>query len=189
MSFAFFKIMAKSILLFLLVLLFVNGCVSFKREKSLNYSYLDSNISTHQKQELTTSSLPQYKELEKGQGKGLSWPVKGKIITYFGQGGRDKNKGVDIQTAGEEVVRASLEGKVVFADFLRGYRKTIITEHPEGIYCVYANLSTVFVKRGDYIEKGRRLGKVGTDLRRGVHLLHFEVRKGYHPENPMLYLK
>jgi len=120
----------------------------------------------------------------------FSWPVQGKIINYFGENiNNKKNKGIEIQTKENTYVLASAEGKVTFSDYIKGYGKTIIIKHYNDISTVYTNLSTILVKDGNYVKRGQAIAKAGKDLHRGIIILHFEIRKGYKAQNPLVYLK
>lgn len=117
------------------------------------------------------------------------WPTKGKIVTYFGEKINNKLiKGIQIQTKENTVVKSSAKGKVTFNNYLKGYGNTIIVKHPSNLFTIYANLSESFVKENDYVKKGEVIGKTGKDLRKGVYLLHFELRKNHKAENPLAYL-
>jgi len=118
------------------------------------------------------------------------WPVKGKIINYFGEKISNKiNKGIEIQTKDNETVKSSADGKVTFRDYLKGYGNTVIIKHSKNLSTVYTNLSDVSVKNGDYVKRGQAIGRVGKDLHTGIYLLHFEVRNIWRAENPLIYLR
>lgn len=119
------------------------------------------------------------------------WPMKGKIITYFGQSYNNMvNKGINIQPyrADAEVV-AARSGKIIFStqDFA-GFGKTIIIDHGDGFSTVYARNSQVFVSVGESVEKGALIAKVGSTNRDKNIYLHFQIRKGHLPQNPYFYL-
>ncbi len=117
------------------------------------------------------------------------WPAEGRIAAYFDERVNNKvNKGIEIQTAKYANVKSSFKGKITFSDDLKGYGNTIIIKHPQGLSTVYANLSDIFVKKDDYVQSGEILGKTSKDLRKGIFLLHFEVRDGYKAKNPLIYL-
>jgi len=111
----------------------------------------------------------------------FTWPLKGKVIVTFGQTFNNMiNKGINIQSYGSDVV-ASRSGKVVFFDdHFGGFGKTLIIDHGDGFSTVYAMNSQVFIKAGDHVEKGAMIAKAST--------LHFEIRKGHIPQNPLFYL-
>ncbi|MDP3732784.1 MAG: LysM peptidoglycan-binding domain-containing M23 family metallopeptidase [Candidatus Omnitrophota bacterium] len=120
----------------------------------------------------------------------FSWPLKGKVIASFGQTFNSMiNKGINIQRIKGQDIIASRSGKVTFYDTnFDGFGKTIIIDHGDGFSTVYARNSEVFVKIGDYVQKGNVIAKVGSSDRDKNTYLHFEIRKGYIPQNPYFYL-
>ncbi|OGX25916.1 MAG: hypothetical protein A3D10_07960 [Omnitrophica WOR_2 bacterium RIFCSPHIGHO2_02_FULL_48_11] len=117
----------------------------------------------------------------------FAWPLKGKVISYFGERrGLESNKGIGIQANLGENVRASREGRVVFADHLSGYGYTVIIDHQDGYYSVYANNAALLAKVGDFVLKGAPIAQVGK--RENLTALHFEIRKHSLADNPLYYL-
>ncbi|HOW36007.1 MAG TPA: LysM peptidoglycan-binding domain-containing M23 family metallopeptidase [Candidatus Omnitrophota bacterium] len=121
------------------------------------------------------------------RGNDFDWPVKGDVALYFGeQRDGSMNNGVDIRTSAGEPVRASRDGKVVFADYLGGYGQTIILDHADGYFTVYAQNANLTVKLGDSVAQGALIARVGERAPKAS--LHFEVRKGSQAVNPLYYL-
>ena len=118
------------------------------------------------------------------------WPTQGRVIATFGQTTSNMvNKGINIETRKDSEVIAARSGRVVFyAPDFYGFGKTVIIDHGDGLFTVYARNSEVFVKIGDDVEKGALIGKVGSGGRDKNVYLHFEIRKGYLPQNPYFYL-
>jgi len=118
------------------------------------------------------------------------WPVKGRIITGFGQTFHNMiNKGINIQPYGTLDIVAARQGRVVFySDNFGVFGKTIIIEHADGLSTVYARNAQVFIKLGDIVQKGTCIAKAGSAGRDGSTYLYFEIRKGYVPVNPLHYL-
>jgi len=115
------------------------------------------------------------------------WPIKGKVISYFGEHrGLRVNKGIDIQAREGECLCASRSGKVVFADYLNGYAYTLILDHSDGFYSVYAQNSKLMVKLDDVIAQGAPIAQVGKNS--DPTYLHFEIRKKSKADNPLYYL-
>ena len=115
------------------------------------------------------------------------WPINGKIISYFGEHkGLRINKGIDIQAKEGEALCASRSGKVVFADYLNGYAYTLILDHSDGFYSVYAQNSKLMVKLDDVIAQGTPIALVGQNS--DAARLHFEIRKKSKADNPLYYL-
>ncbi|MFA4989255.1 MAG: peptidoglycan DD-metalloendopeptidase family protein [Candidatus Omnitrophota bacterium] len=118
------------------------------------------------------------------------WPLAGRITGTFGQTiNHTLNKGINIQPYGSLEVAASRSGKVVFLsrDFA-GLGKTLIIEHKDGLFTVYARNSEILVRAGDNVQKGALIARAGSSGRDKNTYLHFEVRKGHIPQNPLFYL-
>ncbi|OGX30304.1 MAG: hypothetical protein A2879_04165 [Omnitrophica WOR_2 bacterium RIFCSPHIGHO2_01_FULL_49_10] len=118
------------------------------------------------------------------------WPVRGKIILSFGQK-RDStpNKGIDIQARDGMVVAASRSGRVIFSEEkVKGFGKTIIIDHGDGIQTVYSHNSEILVKIGEDVKQAQPIAKVGSTGRGNSPYLHFEIRKRHKPQNPFYYL-
>lgn len=119
--------------------------------------------------------------------KDFIWPVKGKVVKYFNDSvGSRLNKGIDIEVREGEVVKAARTGRVVFVDNLMGYGQTIILDHQDGFYTVYANNVKPLVSLGDLVLKNKEISYVGKGL--DDSFLHFEIRKNSKEENPFYYL-
>jgi len=120
----------------------------------------------------------------------FGWPVKGKIIAGYGQMRENAvNKGIDIQAPENARVFASRSGKVVFAGLTNGkFGKTIVIDHGDGYSSLYARNAQLLVRPGDEVVKGSSIAKIGSSGRDKAKYLHFEIRKGYLPQNPGFYL-
>lgn len=115
------------------------------------------------------------------------WPVKGKIITYFGDSNRGQfYRGILIQAQDGDSVHAARDGQVVFADYLQGYGYAIILDHLDGYFTVYARNSALASKLGEYVPKGHPIANVGK--RGDAASLHFEIRRNSQAQNPLYYL-
>ena len=117
------------------------------------------------------------------------WPLKGKIIRRYGDYMESAaSKGMDIEPAGRNLVVASRGGTVAFySDDFLDLGKTVILEHPGGFWTVYAGSSEVFVKAGDVVAQGAAIARAGKGPG-GRNYIHFEIRKGHIPQNPIYYL-
>ncbi len=119
--------------------------------------------------------------------KDFIWPVKGKVIKYFNDPiGPYLNKGIDIEVEEGTVVKAARTGRVVFVDDLMGYGNTIILDHQDGFYTIYAHNAKPLVKLGDLVLKNKDISFAGK--RNNVAFLHFEIRKKSKEKNPFYYL-
>lgn len=122
----------------------------------------------------------------------LIWPVRGKVTATFSpedRGGKKRHDGIDIAAEVGTFVHAAASGKVVYCDDkLRGYGNLIILEHEGGIFTIYAHNQENLVKEDMLVKRGDPIAKVGkTGNATGAHL-HFEVRKGSRPLDPLLLL-
>jgi murein DD-endopeptidase MepM/ murein hydrolase activator NlpD len=125
-----------------------------------------------------------------GNEEDFIWPLKGKVISKFGSISNSLvNKGINIEPSKTSSVLASRSGKVVFYhdDFL-DIGKTVIIEHPDGFWTVYARNNEVLVKVGDIVQRASPIAKVGSAGRDKASYLHFEIRKGPIAQNPYYFL-
>ena len=120
----------------------------------------------------------------------FAWPLRGRVISGFSSISNNMvNKGINIQPYGNPDVFAARQGKVVFySDDFGVFGKTIIIDHGDGLSSVYARNSQVFIKVGDIVSKGACIARTGASGRDRNAYLHFEIRKGYIPQNPSYYL-
>ncbi len=120
-------------------------------------------------------------------GSDYDWPVRGKVIAYFqDRMGAAVNRGIDIKAVEGDVVRAARDGNVVFADRLAGYGETVMLDHGDGFVTVYAHNARLMVELGDHVFRGAKIAQVAREG--NLAYLHFEVRKGEKPTNPLYYL-
>ncbi len=118
------------------------------------------------------------------------WPVKGRVINPYGSTVSSMlNKGINILPYSNKDVVASRSGKVVFcSDNFHGYGKTVIIEHSNDFLTVYAASKRIFVKPGQWVQKGSLIAETGQDMDNNSGYLHFEIRKGPLSQNPLFYL-
>ncbi len=104
-------------------------------------------------------------------------------------GGRRMHNGVDFAASSGTPLYATADGVVVHAGWQSGYGRLVKIQHEFGIETRYAHLSKLRVKVGQRVSRGDRIGDMGASGRvTGVHL-HYEVRVGGKPVNPMTYIK
>ncbi len=117
------------------------------------------------------------------------WPVKGKVTAKFIIDGQRRHEGIDICAPLGTLIRAADDGRVVYSNNkIRGYGNLIIIEHKDGFFTVYAHNQTNLVKEEVWVKKGEVIAKVGnTGNATGPHL-HFEIRKGSKPLDPLRFL-
>jgi murein hydrolase activator len=128
--------------------------------------------------------------LNKNKGK-LKKPVEGKIRHHFGSerlDGRLKWNGILISAAMEQPVKAIHDGRVVFADWIRGYGLLIIIDHNDGFLSLYGHNASLLKEAGDWISSGEALATVGNSGGQYETGLYFELRKDGTPLNPKHWL-
>jgi murein DD-endopeptidase MepM/ murein hydrolase activator NlpD len=123
------------------------------------------------------------------------WPIEGRLMSGFAErtdpfsGEGAFHKGVDISAPTGTLVHCAAEGVVVLAEPVSGgYGRLVIVDHGGGIQTYYAHLSKISVHTGQEIHRGELLGAVGSTGRTTAPHLHYEVRVGGTPRNPIRYL-
>ncbi len=130
-----------------------------------------------------------------GGGTGrLIWPVPGAVCSPFGYRihpifhTRKFHTGIDIAAGYGTPIRAADSGSVIYATWMGGYGNVVIINHGGGLSTLYAHQASIRTSVGASVSRGQVIGVVGsTGYSTGPHL-HFEVRVGGNPRNPMLYL-
>ena len=125
---------------------------------------------------------------------GFRWPVMGRINSPFGwrqhpvTKRRDFHTGIDIKAARNDPIKSAGSGRVVYSGWMGGYGKVLVVEHPNGQSTLYAHCSTLSVGKGASVSSGQTIARIGTTGRSTGPHLHFEVRNGNSPVNPIKYL-
>ncbi|HOO72582.1 MAG TPA: M23 family metallopeptidase [Spirochaetota bacterium] len=127
-------------------------------------------------------------------GKIFSTPLKGYFTSLFG----DRvdpyfhdtafHTGIDIHGKMGTPIKASKSGMVMFSGWKDGYGNTVILQHHEGYSTVYAHLTDIHVKQGQWVHKQQTIGTTGSTGRSTGPHLHFEIRRHGNPINPLLYI-
>lgn len=130
-----------------------------------------------------------------GMGKGyLVWPTSGRITSSYGwrthpiYGYRSFHTGIDIGAPSGQRVIAARRGEILYTGYKNAYGLIVIIDHGNSLATVYAHLSKVYVRPGQYVRTGSAIAAVGsTGWSTGPHL-HFEVRVNGDHVNPVRYL-
>jgi len=119
----------------------------------------------------------------------LLWPASGPVTSRFGSRGSRMHDGIDIGAKLGSAVIAVADGTVVYSDHrLAGYGNLIIIRHRKNLFTAYAHNQKNLVHQGDKVRAGQKIARIGdTGRSTGPHL-HFEVRRGTTPVDPLLYL-
>jgi murein DD-endopeptidase MepM/ murein hydrolase activator NlpD len=104
-------------------------------------------------------------------------------------GGGAMHAGLDFKGPVGTPILAAAEGKVVLAGFHGGYGNTIEIRHANGLVTRYAHLSGLNVRRGQMVERGVQIGRMGSTGRSTGSHLHFEVRQNGQAINPRKFLE
>jgi murein DD-endopeptidase MepM/ murein hydrolase activator NlpD len=118
------------------------------------------------------------------------WPVRGKVITSYGAKTNGKsNDGINLAVPEGTPVKAAEDGVVAYSgNELKGYGNLVLVRHSNGYVTAYAHASELLVKRGDTIKRGQVIAKSGQSGEVGSPQLHFEIRKGSSPVDPLQFL-
>lgn len=133
-------------------------------------------------------------ELLRRHGK-IRSPAPGRLVRSFGRikderyGTFTQNDGLDLEAPLGAEVKAVLKGKVVYADWFRGYGKLMIVDHGRGFTSLYAHLGEYAVRVGDSVGEGQTIGYVGDTGYVAKPTLHFELRQDGAAVNPEPWLQ
>jgi septal ring factor EnvC (AmiA/AmiB activator) len=121
----------------------------------------------------------------------LTLPVKGEISNQFGATRPDSTviwKGLFIRSSSGQTVKAVAAGRVVFADWLRGFGNLLIVDHGNAYMSLYGNNETLYKQVGDEIRGGDTIATVGNSGGNADSGLYFELRHESKPLDPLQWL-
>jgi len=121
----------------------------------------------------------------------LALPVRGALGNRFGSARSDGGltwKGLFIAAKAGEEVKAIAAGRVVFADWLRGFGNLLIIDHGEAYMSLYGNNETLYKRVGDEIQGGETVAAVGNTGGNSDSGLYFEVRHQGKPLDPLTWV-
>lgn len=111
------------------------------------------------------------------------WPVSGRVITDFAN---SKGTGINIEAPEGAAIRAAENGQVIYVGSgVEGYGNLILVRHPNGYVSAYAHLKDTRVQKGDTVNRGDQIGTAGMTGSVSRPQLHFELRKGATPVDPL----
>ncbi len=132
-------------------------------------------------------SRPQPGALPSNTALQWGWPAEGQVVRLF-HAGSSLAKGIDITATRGSDVRAAGAGRVVYAGSgLIGYGKLVIIKNSESFLSAYADNDQILVREGDMVRLGDRIATMGLG-RDNRPVLHFEIRYGGKPVDPLDYL-
>lgn len=121
----------------------------------------------------------------------LTLPVRGVVTNRFGALHADSPvqwKGLFVKSASGQPVKAIAAGRVVFADWLRGFGNLLIIDHGDGYMSLYANNETLYRQVGDVLHGGDTVAAVGNSGGNEDFGLYFELRHQSKPFDPMSWM-
>lgn len=119
---------------------------------------------------------------------GWVWPTSGPVTSGFGYRWGRMHEGIDIGAPSGTPIYAATSGTVSYAGSMGGYGNIVLIDHGGSVTTAYAHQTSILVGVGTSVGAGQQIGTVGsTGASTGPHL-HFEVRVGGSPHDPMGYL-
>lgn len=121
---------------------------------------------------------------------GFRWPVRGRVISGYGsKPNGTTNDGINLAVPEGTPVKAAENGTVAYVgNELKGFGNLVLVRHDDGWVTAYAHNSDVDVKKGDAVRRGQVIAKSGATGNVKTPQLHFEIRRGAAPVDPMKHL-
>ena len=120
----------------------------------------------------------------------LPWPVEGQVQHRFGEARthRTRWQGVYFRAPTGSEIRSIAPGRVAFADWLRGFGLLAIVDHGDDRVSLYGAADSLYVRLGDWVERGEPIASVGQSGGHSVVGLYFEIRESGKPTDPLAWL-
>ncbi len=156
------------------------------KERAARLSGLVKKLESTQTREYTEK--PSLFSAQKGR---LPWPVKGRVKVAFGTGRHAElgtlyeSHGIEIAAARDQPIAAVWQGKVVFANWFKGYGNLLIVDHGNSYFTLYAQASRLEKRIGDQVQKGETVAFSGFE---GNDAVYFEIRHRGTPLDPAAWL-
>lgn len=121
------------------------------------------------------------------QKSGMRLPVAGQVVGQFGgeRGAGARWRGVFIQTHAGRNVRAIASGRVVYANWLRGFGNMIIVDHGDSFMSIYGSAEALLKQSGERVKQGEAIATTGASGGSELTGIYFELRHKGEPINPM----
>ncbi|NVP29677.1 MAG: M23 family metallopeptidase [Sphingomonas sanguinis] len=118
---------------------------------------------------------------------GFAWPVDGKVVKRFGAGSSgERNDGIKIAVPIGTPIKATADGVVAYVgDGIAALGGLVIVKHGDGWTSVYGHASKLMVQRGQSVKRGQTLALSGQTGFADRPELHFELRRGRQPVDPL----
>ncbi|OUR65661.1 peptidase M23 [Methylophaga sp. 42_25_T18] len=164
--------------------------VSLREEEQSLHNLLQSLNAAPKSKVIEQKAATKQKSFSKRRG-ALTWPVKGKLLARYGSSrnlGKLTWKGIMIAAPTGKDIVASAPGKVVFADWLRGFGLLMIIDHGDQYMTLYGNNETLLRQAGDNVSAGELIAQSGVQSMHKHAGLYFEIRHKGSPTNPLRWL-
>jgi septal ring factor EnvC (AmiA/AmiB activator) len=130
-----------------------------------------------------------------GRHHSLAWPVRGRLLSRFGEHVHPKYKDIKIFNRGIEIaaplgspVLAAADGTVRFAGDFEGYGQMLVLDHGGANFSIYGYNSNLLVKEGEEVSRGQKIAELGDSSPQGRPELYFEIRQKAKAVDPLLWL-
>lgn len=121
----------------------------------------------------------------------LPWPLQGRVISAFGsrqQNTRLVSRGLTIQANSGDEIQAIHGGRIVFADWMRGFGFLVIIDHGDGYMSLYGHNQTLRRQTGDWVNAGDVIATAGSTGGQQRTALYFEIRRQGEPLDPIAWV-
>lgn len=123
-------------------------------------------------------------------GSGFQQPVTGQVLSRFGEGNPVPNDGVNIAAPAGTPIHAAEAGVVAYVgEDIETFGNLVLIRHADGWVTAYGHAQAILVGEGDVVTRGQTIGRVGATGSVAVPQLHFELRRGTEPVDPLAYLE
>ena len=121
----------------------------------------------------------------------LKLPSKGRLINKFGQErqGSRRWKGIIINGQTGQAVNVISHGRVLFADWIKGFGLVMVVDHGKGYMTLYGHNQTLLKQAGDYVQANEQIALLGQSGGQNKPVLYFELRHKGKAINPIRWLK
>jgi murein DD-endopeptidase MepM/ murein hydrolase activator NlpD len=121
---------------------------------------------------------------------GFDWPLKeGQMSSIYGRRWGRAHQGIDLAAPLGTPIYAAKDGVVLYADnVVRGYGNMVVISHDGDLLTAYGHTSVLLVRKGDRVRRGQIIARVGQTGHATAPHLHFEIRQGQTPRDPLKYL-
>lgn len=112
-------------------------------------------------------------------------PIQGRVISQFKEKGQN---GIEIQAPMGAEIKAVLPGKVLYADWFKGFGNVVIIDHGDRTFTIYGYSSELLKKEGEIVSQGETIARVGSLGSLKGPCLYFEIRCQGKPQDPMQWI-